>query len=229
MSTDQTPTKGAPPQAPDPIFSAEEVERILAFHGTPVAAQVLREVLGSLGRTAAYLARKQPKNRPEEFRSWNPPALRALAELCTRYAPEVGSVNVPRDEDMFPDATSPTEAGQRDLGPALAEIAAHEQQVLAERNGGHVVVPSADPPRSLGGLLGQGVETVRTVLDAEVIPPAEIEMVGPEHARIHAPDPVSEAEWEALAAPVGLPAIHRPDPPLDGASWIGREQGEPPF
>ena len=237
--TDQTPetapTKSAAPPTPDPIFSAAEVDRILAFHGTPVAAQVLREVLGSLARTAEWASRKQPKNRPEELREWNPPHLRQLAALCRLYAPEVGSRTSElesADADLFPDATSPeretmtigsgdgidvvevpTETEVREREQA-AEVAAIEQGVLAERNGGHVTTE-------------QATQILAAALGAEPIAPPAVE-VTPPGVQIYAPDQdgwLAAATPEEHAAPEPwdvsgarhLITSHRPDPDgLDG-------------
>lgn len=232
--TDQTPepdvapTRGAAPPMPDPIFSAAEVDRILAFHGTPVAAQVLREVLGSLARTAEWASRKQPKNRPEELREWNPPHLRQLAALCRLYAPEVGSRTSelePVDADVFADATSPTEtlpsgptsietepteAEVREREQA-AEVASIERQVLAERNGG--IIAGEQAAQIITAALGADAVTVSA--DPPVGRP-----LTPPGVQIHAPDPWVEPAETLVGAPSNLPVIHRPDPDgLDGSPF----------
>jgi hypothetical protein len=218
----ETPAKGEPaPATPDPLFSAEEVARILDFHGTPVAAQVLREVLGTLGRTAAWAARKQPKNRPEWLRAWNPPHLRLLAELCATHAPDVGTITSPREQIPMREV-GPDELGGQHYavaGPPLphevdAEIFRTEAELLAER---------AEKTQALALLTEQ--------LGAEPISPNGSGTYGPTDAErfsLREPDPFNEA------APAGLPVIHWADPlpPTDAEesrSLIGREQGEPPF
>lgn len=146
--TEATTATARKPKEPDPTFGAEDIESILAFHGTPVAAQVLREVLGQLGRAAAAAAKRQPRNRAvEDFKTWNPPALRLLAELCERYAPEVGTRTSPLE--ILPDAVD-------------GEIASIEAQVIAERPDlTPPAVVTAEPPVS------RAVEVLTTVLGAE--------------------------------------------------------------
>ena len=227
MTIDEAPTKAdtaevetearssAPAAAPDPLFSAEEVSRILDFHGTPVAAQVLREVLGTLGRTAAWASRKQPKNRPEFLRAWNPPHLRQLAELCQTYAPEVGALTSPRDQREDEGAEHAANASYVIAGAPLphevdAEVSEHEAQVMAER----AAQGKAEE--------GAAVAILTEQLGAVALPV------------IHEPDPAPEIPEALVGAPAHLPVIHWAEPQApanaeESRSLIGREQGDPPF
>src|SRR5678809_788739 len=95
--TTEAPAAEAPQRAAEPPITnlPDEIAATLAFHGTPVAAQVLREVLGTIGRAADQASKRMPKNRPEHLRGkgWEKSSLIALAELCRALAPEVGTIN----------------------------------------------------------------------------------------------------------------------------------------
>jgi hypothetical protein len=239
----------AEPQAHERIVPAitslpDEVAAILAFHGTPVAAQALREVLGMLGRTAGDAARRMPKNRPAELRAkgWEKASLLALAELCKLLAPEVGTINAPSDPDLFPDATSPAPG---DIEAQRAELESHRAQVvrelaakqaqLAEGNGGMVVASETLGPDLVSPFIEPtAVEVLTEQLGAEAIP--EDTITGYPNAYVlngevlwHRPDQPADDEGEATS----LPVFHRPDPVPANAeesrSLIGREQGAPPF
>jgi hypothetical protein len=177
--TEATTTAARKTKEPDPTFGAEDIESILAFHGTPVAAQVLREVLGQLGRAAAAAARRQPRNRAvEDFKAWNPPALRALAELCERYAPEVGTRTSPLDSrEMLPDAVD-------------GEIASIEAQVIAERPDlAPPAVVTAEPP------VGRAIEVLATVLGAEPLVRDPDPLDEPAGSLVRDPDPEPVHTW----------------------------------
>jgi hypothetical protein len=229
----------AEPGAPvDYSAGQAEIDKMIKFHGHPVGAQLLREVLGWLGRTAGEAARRRPQNRPADLqgKGWEKSSLLALAELCAAYAPEVGTINAPTEPDMFPDATSPAPG---DTEAQLAEIAAHRADVVRERAAanGHGTGPCGDPQCDCHV---PAVEMLTEQLGAELIPQDTI--TGYPTAYVvngetwwHRPDPAAElpASFEYI-----VPGFHRPDPvPDDDApananesrSVIGREQGEPPF
>ena len=98
--------EAAPRVAVDYSAGQAKIAEIVKFHATPVATQALREAFGWLGREAAAASRKRPRNRPAELAGWPLPALRLLAELCEAYAPETGTVDAPREPEMFPDAAA---------------------------------------------------------------------------------------------------------------------------
>lgn len=221
------PTPDAEPPAAD--VNAEpgavpfdgKIAEILAFHGTPVAGQALREVLGWLGRTAGEAARRMPKNRPAELRGkgWEKSSLLALAELCELLAPSVGTINAPSDPDLFPTATSPAPG---DIEAQRAELESHRAQVVRELAAKQAQLAEA-PTETEVRETEQAVEIVTLQLGAERL--------------WHSPDPAVDDEY---APPVAY-TFHRPDPVAghlteyipanadESRSVIGREQGEPPF
>ncbi len=244
------PTPDAePPAEPDASFEQarragafdDEIASILAFHGTPVAAQALREVLGFIGRAATEAARRRPQNRPTELqgKGWEKASLLALGELCAELAPEVGSVNAPRDPDLFPDAThvsSDEQATQliadalggvvvTDIEAQRAELASHRAQVVRERaaagNGNGPVEPMAAVQMAMVTIgSGDGIDVVE--VPASSIPGPPEPWVAPEvwdaaADPFHAPDPWAEPAETLVGAPDFLPVFHSPDPsPLDG-------------
>lgn len=222
-----TKTKTEAPAPPTDYSAGQaEIDKMIKFHGHPVGAQLLREVLGWISREAAEAARHRPQNRPAWLQGWNPPHLRQLAELCSAYAPEVGTINAPTDPDMFADATSPT-----DTQAQLAEIESHRAQVVRERaaaaaGNGHGAVEQMTTV-TIGS--GDGIDVVEVPADSvpsPAEPAVEIlrEQLGAEPVHPwHRPDPVDEA---ALAAEPGMtdalgwtiPKWHRPDPAPDEPS-----------
>lgn len=202
-STTEPDNEPAPPR-PDTLFSSEQIEQIIEFHGTPVAAQALREVLGSLGRTAAWAARKRPNNRESEvLAKWPAASLRLLAELCATYAPQVGVITSPREAPEVADDGCKTPP-RLDAAAQDASVAAFEAELLAER-----AAKLAELERLTGAPTVEqvdAVEVLREVLGAEPVEPV-----------VYAPDPVDDA---ALAAIPGMtdalgwtvPTVHAPDP-----------------
>jgi hypothetical protein len=216
----EVPPATPPRAAEPPVDLPAEIERSLAFHGTPVAAQVLRDVLGTLGRAATEASKRMPKNRPEHLRGrgWEKASLLALAELCTALAPEVGMINAPRDPDLFPPLTSQapmTEAEQTAeqdaqhyviAGPPLPhEIEAPTNTTLAE-------IAAADP----GGAITIIAPTETAVREQEVA--AELAAIEAAQAMstvsvaVHPPDAwVAAIDFEV--SPNGhATMIYGPDP-----------------
>lgn len=159
-----------------------EITRSIEFHGTPVAAQVLREVLGEIERACTEASRRKPNNRKGELRHVELSTLRQLAALCRVWKPDVGMLTSPREPqpevlDPTPEAIEPVSA--QPVSPATtpeasaeraAAVAELERQLGAER-----IEPSPNGHREL---------------------PA-----------VHVPDPWIEPEvWDAAA--VAIPTVH---------------------
>lgn len=220
--TTEAPARRA--KEPDPTCTPNDVALIVDFHGTPVAAQVLREVLGQLGRAAAAASRRQPKNRPEPFGKWNPPHLRLLAELCAELAPEVGSISAPGSYELLDDV--PAERADAGIpGTVDHSAAALDEQkaaAVAEPEGMGTYGPTdadrqaAEVARIEADLLAFGASVQPAInalveqLGAEPVPHVCNRWCnGGDHYELptlHKPDPVDDA---ALAA---VPVFHKPDP-----------------
>lgn len=204
---------------PDPTLSVEDVSNIIEFHGTPVAAQVLREVLGQLGRTAAAASRRQPKNRPEPFGQWNPPHLRLLAELCELYSPGLGGITSPLDQ-REPESFSsydPTDAeriGMESAAAQDAEVKRIEAGLIAElaalepaaEDTSLASVPYQPSDAGIPGTVDHSAaaldEQKAAAMDAEV-KRIEAELIAQRDAK--------RAELAALEQPTPDP-FHAPDP-----------------
>lgn len=162
-----------------------EIARSIDFHGTPVAAQVLREVLGEIERACTEASRRKPNNRKGELRHVDLSTLRQLAALCRVWLPDVGMITSPREQPEHeelraaaaPEAIVPVSA--QPVSPATtpeasaeraAAVAEFERQLSAER-----IEPSPNGHHEL---------------------PA-----------VHVPDPWIEPEvWDAAA--VAIPSVH---------------------
>lgn len=242
-TTDDKATEDAAPA--DYSAGQAEIDKLIGFHGSPVGAQLLREVLGWLGREAAEAARRRPRNRPAWLAGWNPPHLRLLAEMCSAYAPEVGTISAPTQaDDLFPDATSPTPEVLGDMqdkinamvGQLAAITALPEQQQAPTERELREAEQVAEVNRIERELRAQQAEKQQALallteqLGAEPVSPNG----GPTDAERypwHKPDPVQDE-------PVSAFAFYRPDPAPDepsptnadeARSLIGRERGAPPF
>lgn len=213
----------------------DEVAAILAFHGTPVAAQVLREVLGMLGRTAEQASRRMPKNRPAELRGkgWEKSSLLALADLCHLLAPEVGTINAPReDPDAWLASLSTPETvtigGSGDgidviEAPTEREVRETEQRAEVDRIEAALRAEQAEKKAALTAMQDKINETVEHLAAISPNGHEPEQMTAPERAAgdylppVHAPDPWTEPESEAIGQPVNPWSVHAPDPaPLDG-------------
>lgn len=219
-----TKTKTEAPAAPTDYSAGQaEIDKMIKFHGHPVGAQLLREVLGWISREAAEAARHRPQNRPAWLQGWNPPHLRQLAELCSAYAPEVGTINAPTDPDMFADATSPERVmqnGINDMQAQLAEIESHRAQVVRERTAaaagnGHGAVEQMTTV-TIGS--GDGIDVVEVPADSvpsPAEPAVEIlrEQLGAEPIAVEAVTTGATADGWAIIE--SGRKVYRPDPTTD--------------
>jgi hypothetical protein len=238
-----------PTEPADYTAGQAKITELIGFHGSPVGAQLLREVLGWLGREAAEAARHRPRNRPAWLAGWNPPHLRLLAEMCSAYAPEVGTINAPtQDDDLFPDATSPetvTIGGSGDgidvvqvQVPTEREVREAEQAAEVSRIEAELRAQQAEKQQALAALTEQlGAEPISPNGGTGTYGPTDAERY-PWHKPDPAPDEPEQMTSAERAANDYLPRFHRPDPAPDepspanadqARSLIGREQGEPPF
>ena len=220
------PAPATPPRAAELVDLPAEIERSLAFHGTPVAAQVLRDVLGTIGRAATEASRRMPKNRPEELRGkgWEKASLLALAELCTALAPEVGTINAPRDPDLFPTGVSPETlpAGPTSIEtePTAAEVDAQAAMVTEIERGimsdGDVATMAAEVDR-LAAPTETQVREEEVAAELAAIEAAQSAPATLPSMTVHGPDawiaPVEET------AP-GIPGVYGPD------AWIAAADEE---
>lgn len=179
-----------------------EITRSLDFHGTPVAAQVLREVLGEIERACTEASGRRPKNRKGEFQHLDLSTLRQLAALCRVWAPRAGAITSPREvaeaaTDLINTldasiakidaATAPTISGP----PLPHEIVTDEQRAASDAS-----VAAFETQAIAEGATAAAILT--DVLGAEPVSPNGHEPTLPV---VHAPDPWIEPQVPTITLP----------------------------